>query len=58
MLTTILDVLAALLVVAFAFFVWPPLALLAGAGALLAASWALSGGSVRIRPKKRRGEGP
>ena len=57
MLTTILDVLAALLVVAFAFCVWPPLALLAGAVALLAASWALSGGRVRIRARKRRGEG-
>lgn len=56
MLTTILDVLAALLVVAFAFFVWPPLALLAGAAVLLAASWALSGGKVRIRPRKGLGE--
>jgi hypothetical protein len=52
-----LDVLAALLVVAFAFCVWPPLALLAGAVALLAASWALAGGRVRIRARKRRGEG-
>ncbi len=57
MLTTIMDVLAALLVVAFAFFVWPPLALLAGAVALLAASWRLSGGRVPVRARKRRGEG-
>ncbi len=56
MLTTVLDVLAALLVVAFAFFVWAPLALLAGAVVLLAASWRLEGGRVRIRTPKRAGD--
>lgn len=42
MLTTLLDILGAFLVVAFAFFLWPPLALLVAGGFCLALSWALS----------------
>lgn len=39
MLTTALDLLGAALLVAFAFFVWPPAALGVGGVLLLAASW-------------------
>lgn len=38
-LTTALDLLGVALLVAFAFFVWEPLALLAAGAAALAASW-------------------
>ncbi len=38
-LTTALDLLGVALLVAFAFFVWAPLALLAAGAAALAASW-------------------
>ena len=38
-LTTSLDLLGLGLLVAFAFFVWPPLALLVAGTAALAASW-------------------
>jgi len=37
--TTALDLLGVALLVAFAFFCWPPLALLVAGAAALAASW-------------------
>ena len=52
--TTILDLLGALLMVAFAFIVWPPLALLIGGAVLLLASWRIEGGRVRRIGRKRR----
>lgn len=42
MLTTILDVLGALLLVGFAFLVWPPAALAAAGVLCLVGSWALT----------------
>ncbi len=44
MVTTILDVLGVLLLAAFAWFAWPPAALLVLAVALLLASWRMSKG--------------
>ena len=38
--TTVLDVVGVVLVAAFAFLVWPPLALLVAGGACLFVSWA------------------
>lgn len=42
--TTILDVLGAILLAAFAWFVWPPAALLVIGLAVLFVSWQRSGG--------------
>lgn len=54
MLTTILDLLGAVLLVAFALVVWWPSALLVGAVLLLLASWRIEGGKVRPRRRIRR----
>ena len=43
--TTTLDVLGALCVAAFAWFVWPPAALLVAGTAFLLVSWRKSGGN-------------
>jgi hypothetical protein len=52
--TTLLDLLGALLLVVFAFIVWPPLALLIGGAMLLLASWRIEGGRVRKIGRNRR----
>lgn len=41
--TTALDMLGVALIVAFAYFVWAPLALLVGGAAALVASWRANG---------------
>ena len=47
MLTTLLDLLGLALVAAFAFFVWPPLALAVVGVGVLAASWQLASRKAR-----------
>jgi hypothetical protein len=53
-LTTILDLFGVFLLVAFAFLVWPPLALLVAGSLALVASWRLSASPGARRPRKRR----
>ena len=43
-LTSVMDIVGACLLVAFAWFVWPPAALAVGGVALLAASFAVTSG--------------
>jgi hypothetical protein len=50
-LTTILEVLAVALIIAFCVVVWWPSALLVGGIALLVMSWAISGSSVKPKPE-------
>lgn len=40
--STVLDVVGALMLVAFAFFIWPPAALAAAGGLCLLVSWQMS----------------
>lgn len=51
MLTNVLDVVGALLLVLFAFLVWPPLAVLSGGVLCLLVSWRLSGGQIEVRDR-------